>query len=412
MNIAVFTHYFTPEVSAPSIRIHDMARQWIDLGHRVQIVTCFPNHPTGTLYPGYRGALYHHEVLDGIDVHRHWTYRTPNRGFVRKSLGHLSYLPSALLITSPRLERPDVVIGSSPTFLAAEAAARAARSHRVPFVMEVRDLWPAVFTELGVMSNRTVSHWLERVELGLYRRATRVVTVTESFRKNLLSRNVPSGKVVTIPNGADLDFWKPREPPLGFRQKTGMHGAFAVLYVGTHGISHGLGAILASAVRLRHHDDIRFLFVGEGADKRRLIDQATELGLGSVRFIDSVNKELVRDYYSLADVCLVPLKNIKLFEAFIPSKIFEIMAMGRPVVGAVRGEAAEILQRSGAAIVVAPEDSAGMSEALLQLHSDPHVCRAMGESGRRFVVEHYDRRKLANAYARVLEEAVHEAPRA
>jgi len=136
MNIAIYTHYYTPEVSAPSSRLNDLARHWVGLGHRVQVVTCFPNHPAGKLFPGYRGGLYQRERLDGIDVHRHWTYRTPNRGVVRKSLGHLSYLPSALLISNSHIERPDVAIGSSPTFLAAEAAARAGQHENADRVVE------------------------------------------------------------------------------------------------------------------------------------------------------------------------------------------------------------------------------------------------------------------------------------
>ncbi len=411
MNIAVYTHYFPPEVSAPSIRLNDLAREWIALGHRVQVVTCFPNHPTGKLFPGYQGGFYQREVLDGIDVHRHWTYRTPNRGTLMKSLGHISYLPSALLISNSHIDRPDVVIGSSPTFLAAEAAARTARSRRVPFVMEVRDLWPAVFTELGVMKNPSITRWLERVELGLYRRATRVVTVTESFRQNLQSRNVPPGKVVTIPNGADLDFWSPREEPSELRKQLGVNDALVVMYLGTHGISHGLKSVLAAAAQLHDRDGIQFVFVGEGSEKRDLVEQAGNLRLGNVRFIDPVNKEQARDYYALADVCLVPLRNIKLFDAFIPSKIFEIMAMARPMVGSVRGESAEILRRSGASLVVEPENPAAIAEALVKLHSNPGLRRSMGESGRRYVIEHYSRRKLAEAYVRVLEDAIEEARR-
>jgi glycosyltransferase involved in cell wall biosynthesis len=408
MKIAIYTHYFTPEVSAPSTRLHDLARLWLDLGHQVQVITCFPNHPTGHLYPGYRRGLYQHEMLDGIEVHRHWTYRTSNQGVVKKSLGHLSFLPAALLISNSHIGRPDVVIGSSPTFPAAEAAARTAKHGHIPFVMEVRDLWPAVFTELGVTKHARVSRLLEKIELGLYRRATRIVTVTEAFRTNLLSRDVPRGKVVTVTNGADIDFWQPREPPQDLRRRLGVSGAFVVLYIGTHGISHGLGAVLTSAIQLRDNMNIHFVFVGDGAEKRSLVEQARVSNLPNVHFIDSVNKAQVREYYALADVCLVPLKNIKLFDGFIPSKTFEIMAMGRPIVGSVRGEIADLLHGSGGAIVVEPENPAQLSDALLRLCSNPGLRRSMGAAGRRFVVENYSRKHLAEAYVRVLEEAIQE----
>ena len=178
MRIACFSHYFTPEISAPSARIHEMAREWIADGHEVSVTTCFPNHPGGKLYAGYKHALYMRETIDGIDVHRHWTYVTPNRGFVRKTLGHVSFYPAALLLSNRRLPAPDVTIGSSPTFVAAVAAAAMARQAGVPFVIEVRDLWPAIFTELGVIRNRAIIRTLERWERWLYSRAPHVVTVT------------------------------------------------------------------------------------------------------------------------------------------------------------------------------------------------------------------------------------------
>ena len=369
-------------------------------------MTCFPNHPSGRLYPGYAGGRYLHEVLDGISVHRHWTYTTPNRGLVKRSIGHLSYLPGALLVSNRHLEPPDVVIGSSPTFPAAEAAAWTAASRRIPFVMEVRDLWPAVFTELGVTRNRTLVGGLEMLELRLYHRATRIVTVTESFRQNLVRRGVPADKVLTIPNGADLDYWTPRDPSSELRRRLGLGDAFLILYIGTHGISQGLGAVLDAAERLRDRDDIRFLFVGEGAEKEALLERAKRSGLGNAVFLDPVAKEEVRDFYALADACLIPLRDIPLFDGFIPSKMFEVMAMGRPLIGSVRGESAAILERSGGAVVTPPEDGAAIADAVVALCSDPARRRAMGSAARDFVAEHHGRGLLAARYLGLLEDAI------
>jgi hypothetical protein len=407
MNIAYYSHYFAPEIGAPSARIYDLARQWLARGHQVQVVTCFPNHPTGKMYPGYRARSYMRERLDGIEVHRHWTYVTPNQGFIKKTLGHLSYLPSAFLLSTRRLEQPDVVIGTSPTFFAAMAAAAAAVRRRIPFIMEVRDLWPAVIVELGVLRNPYIIGALERLELSLYKRATRIVTVTESFGTNLIERGVPSEKVFTIPNGADTEFWQPTESAAGLRQSLGLEGRFVVLYIGAHGISHALSRVLQSAALLREHTEIHLLFVGEGAEKERLLREAQSGELKNVQFLDSVPKEKVREFYALADVCLVPLRDIKLFDTFIPSKMFEIMAMSKPIVASLRGEAADILRRSGASLVVAPEDSSAVAGAILHLYRHPDEAKAMGQAGRRFVVENYSRQALAARYMNVLEEAVH-----
>jgi len=172
VNITCYSHYFIPEIGAPSARIYDLCQQWLDMGHCVQVVTCFPNHPTGRLYPKYKSGLYLYEKLDGIDVHRHWTYITPNRGFLKKTFGHMSYLPSSLVLSNPRAGKADVAIGTSPTFFAAMAAAWTGYKQKIPFIMEIRDLWPSIFVELGILRNRRVIRWLERWELALYRQAT------------------------------------------------------------------------------------------------------------------------------------------------------------------------------------------------------------------------------------------------
>lgn len=406
MDIAVYSHYFTPEIGAPSARIYDMSQHWISSGDRVQVITCLPNHPTGKLYPGYRPTIHMREQIDNIIVHRHATYITPNSGFLKKTLGHISYLPSALLLSNPRINRPDVLIGTSPTFFAAIAAAISAAFWRRPFVMEVRDLWPAVFVELGVLRNPTVIKLLEQIELALYRRATSIVTVTEAFRRNLIERGVPGEKIQTIPNGADLDYWQPQAPSEDLRRQLGLEERFVVLYSGAHGISQALSTILESASILKEQQNVIFLMVGEGADKEALVIQARERGLSNVRFLDPVARQEVRSFYALADVCLVPLRNIPLFQSFIPSKMFEILAMERPIIGSVAGEAADILNRSGGAIVVAPEDSKAIAEAIHTLHKYPERRHEMGLRGRAFIEHYYSRTALAHSYRQLLHEAI------
>jgi len=406
MNIAVYSHYFTPEIGAPSARIYDLAQAWLALGQQVQVFTCFPNHPIGQLYAGYRSRLYMHENLSGIDVHRHWTYITPNKGFVKKTLGHISYLLSTCLLNKQRLDKPDVMIGTSPTLFAAIAAATAAALSRRPFIMEVRDLWPAVFVELGVLRNRRLIAVLEGLELFLYRQATCIVTVTESFRSHLIQRGVPAEKIHTIPNGADIAFWQPMLPQPELRQRLRLEGCFVVLYIGAHGISQNLSRILESAGQLQEYSNIRFVFVGEGAEKDQLVYQAQQSGLNNVMFLDPVTKEEVRQFYALADVCLVPLRNIPLFKAFIPSKMFEIMAMARPIIGSVQGEAADILQRSGGAVVVEPENSTAIAQTVLMLYQNQDDARRIGQQGHQFVVDHYSRHALAIRYLAVLNQAI------
>jgi glycosyltransferase involved in cell wall biosynthesis len=277
--------------------------------------------------------------------------------------------------------------------------------------MEVRDLWPAIFVELGVLRDRRLIWLLERWELAMYRAAARVVTVTESFRENLISRNIPANKVVTITNGADTEFWSTKATSGNLRQELGLTDKFVVLYIGAHGITQGLGAILQAAERVQSDPRLMFLFVGDGAKKAELVATADRLALRNVRFFDSVGKTKVREFYAMADVCLVPLRDIPAFGGFIPSKMFEIMSMGRPIIGCLRGEPAAILERSAAARVVPPEDAQAIADSVLKLANDEVGRISMGKSGRTFVEMHYSRRSLAERYRSVLSDVGAERPR-
>lgn len=403
MNIAIFSHYFTPEIGAPSARIHDMARHWIAMGHEVQVITGFPNHPTGHIYPGHRAGRYAVDIIDGITVHRNWTYITPNRGFIKKSVGHITLWVSSRILSLPRMKRPDVVIGTSPTFFAAMSAAAAAKRFRVPFVMEVRDLWPACFVDLGVIRNPNVIRLLEMWELSLYRKANHIVTVTSAFKDDLVRRSVPITKVTTILNGADEEFWVPQEPTGVLDLAAGGSSGFNVLYIGAHGISQALSCILEAAREFKATDSVRFFFVGEGAEKAYLQSFATQMGLLNVHFLDPVDKEGVRACYADADICLVPLRNIPIFKGFIPSKMFEILAMGRPIIASLNGEAADILEASRGALIVPPEKPRLIASAIRQILERPSLAASLSYHGRAFVVDKYSRRALAARYIEVLE---------
>lgn len=350
--------------------------------------------------------MYQCEKLDGMAVHRSWTYITPNKGILKKTIGHGTFWLSAISLSGRRMSPPDVCIGTSPTFFAAMAALRKARSSKVPFIMEVRDLWPACFVELGVLQNRFLIRVLEKWEMALYRRATQIVTVTESFRDNLAARGVPAQKLSSIPNAADVEYWKPMQASTQLVSKLRVEGKFVVLYIGAHGISQALVRVLEAARRLKNESKIQFIFVGDGAEKDQLIKQAKTDGLTNVEFHDSVDKLQVREFYSVADVCIVPLRNIPLFKTFIPSKMFEMLAMERPIVASVSGEAADILRRSGGALIVEPEDSRGIASAILRLFQDEVLGCEMGKCGRRFVIDHYSRKAMADRYLDVIGSAI------
>jgi glycosyltransferase involved in cell wall biosynthesis len=403
VKIAVFTHYFWPELGAPSARLLELGRVWVARGHEVTVVTNFPNHPTGVVPEAYRGRSFQVESVDGLRVVRCHTYATPNRGFVKKTLGHLWFMLQAVVQGTPQVRDVDVLVASSPTLFAAVAALVVSRRIGRPFVIEVRDLWPAIFVDLGVIRNRAVIWCLERLELFLYRRAAAVVTVTRAFAEDIARRGIPPEKVHVVPNGVDLHAFAPGPADHALRARLSLAERFVVLYCGAHGISHALGRILEVADRLRKDGRIRFLFVGEGAEKDGLVARAQALALGNVTFLPAVPRAEVAALYRSADLCLVPLRAVPLFRAFIPSKMFEILACGRPILASLEGEAAAILHESGAAVVVPPEDIEALATAVQRLADDPDTCARLAARGRPYVSGHFDRDTLGARYLGILE---------
>jgi glycosyltransferase involved in cell wall biosynthesis len=404
LRIAYVSHYFPPEPAAPAARVHEFARAWVRAGHQVTVITTFPNHPLGRIDPAYRGRGWATEWLDGIRVLRCWLYAVPNRGVGRRGLDHLSFMLTALLFGLPRLDQVDVVIASSPTLFSAVAALLIARLRRVPFVLEVRDLWPEAIVGLGLMRPQgrvvRVLAWLADL---LYAQAERVVVVTAAFADYLASRGVPAEKLVVIPNGADTTLFSPDVSGAEARQALGLDGQFVVAYIGSHGLSHGLGAVLEAAAQQPH---VTYLLVGDGADRERLVAERERRHLDNVIMRPSVPKADVPKLYAAADVCLVPLRDVPLFTAFVPSKLWEILAAGRPIVGAVRGEARTILEHSGGAVVVEPEQPDQLAAAVEHLRQDAAWRDRLGREGREFAVRHYDRDALAGRYLDLLAEIV------
>ena len=408
MRIIWLCHYFAPEIGAPQARLLELGRVFRDQGHSVGVVTCFANHPTGELRPEDRGLWQRRDEMDGLDVHRCWSFVRAGRGFISTTLGHLSFMLTGMggLSRAAAERQPDVVIASSPTFFSVLSAWWWCRRHGVPYVFEVRDLWPAVFADLGVLRSRTLVRLLEQLELFLYRRAARVVTVTRAFADNIAERGIAQEKLGLITNGVDVERFRPGVRDERLARQHGLEGRFVVLYLGAHGISHALARLLDAAELLLDLDQIRFVFVGEGAERDALVRTASERGLSNVLFHAGVPREEVTRWYDLADVGLVPLRDVELFKGFIPSKMFELMASGVPIVASVRGEARQILETSGGACVVDPEDAAAIAHEIRRLHADPALATRLANSGRAFVEREYTRRRLGHAYLEILEETI------
>ena len=406
MRILFLTDNFPPEVNAPASRTFEHCREWARLGHRVTVITCAPNFPKGKVFPGYRNRLWQTEAMDGIRVVRVWSYITANEGFAKRVLDYVSFMISAVLV-APFVGQPDLVVGTSPQFFTACAAWAVSRLRRVPFVFELRDLWPESIKAVGAMGDSWIIRFLERLEMGLYRRAAAIVSVTESFKRVLVDRGVDAGKIHVVTNGVDMERFRPllKDPELV--RELGLEGKFVAGYIGTLGMAHALETVLDAADLARQvegGDAFRFVLLGDGARKAALRERVRQMKLENVVLLDSVSKEDVVRYWSLLDVSVIHLRKTELFTTVIPSKLFECMGMGIPVLLGVAGESAEIVDREGCGLCFEPENAQQLWEGLRDLRDDRTRYEALRENALR-AAGRYDRRALAEQMAEVLKWA-------
>lgn len=403
MRILLLSHYFPPESNAPANRTHEHARAWARAGHEVHVVTGFPSHPAGRVYEGWERRWYRKERRDGVHVHRVWTYLAPNRGVVRRALNYLSYLPAAAW-RALRLGRFDAIVATSPQFLTAVAGWLTAALTGTPWVFEVRDLWPESIVAVGAVRSGLALRLLETLELRMYAHATRIVCVTRSFVKNLEARGVSPEKLVFIPNGVEPEAWEDEGGARAWRARLGVEpGEVLATYVGTVGMAHGLSTVLDAAEDLREHrPPIRFAIAGDGADRPRLQEEARRRGLRHVLFPGLVPRSEVPALLAATDVSLVLLRDSPTFRGVLPSKMFESMAAGKPVVLGVDGEARAVLEEARAGLFVPPGDPRALARAISSLAASRERRAELGQSGRSSVQREYSRRVWATRYANVL----------
>lgn len=405
MHILFLTDNFPPEVNAPASRTFEHCREWVKSGHQVSVITCVPNFPKGRVYDGYENRLWQSEVMDGIRVIRVWSYITANEGFLKRILDYCSYMVSAILL-SPLVSKPDVVIGTSPQFFTACAAFVVGKLKGIPFIFELRDIWPESIKAVGAMKDSAIIRFLERIEMFLYRNAACIVSVTESFKRILIGRGVDAEKIEVITNGVDISLFSPRSKDRELVARYGLEDKFVAGYVGTHGMAHALETLLDAAQRLQGNgsgDNYRFILLGDGAKKQRLMKRAKEMGLGNVIFIDSVPKDQVARYWSLLDVSIIHLKKTDLFAMVIPSKLFECMGMGIPIVHGVAGESAEIVKREKVGLTFEPENAEDLLKGLLTMKENKELYELL-RLNCLHAARNYDRFGLANRMLGVLEK--------
>lgn len=410
MRILYLSQYFPPEMGAPAARVSELAARWVARGHEVAVLTGFPNHPTGVIPPEYRGRVLQREHYRGIEVLRTWIYAAPNKGVLRRGLAYGSFAGSSVLLggLAREVRRADLVLATSPQFLCALSGLALARAWRVPYVLEIRDLWPQSIVEVGALPpSHPIVLGLRALERFAYAQADLLVGVTDSFARIWRGQGVDPHKIRTIKNGVDLGFFRPDQDGRAMRATLGLaDDAFVVGYIGTIGMAHGLGTLLDVAERLRDHHGIEFVLVGEGAQRAALEQEARARGLTRVHFVGQLPRAQIPAVLAATDLPIVMLKDTPLFETVLPSKLFEIMGCARPLLLAVGGEAKTLALEADCGWVIPPEDADAMADAILHVRASPDEAARRGRAGRAYVERHFDREVLADRYLDELQALV------
>jgi colanic acid biosynthesis glycosyl transferase WcaI len=394
-------------MGAPAARVSELSRHWATAGHEVTVLTGFPNHPDGVLRPEYRRhfrKLVFRERVENVDVVRSWLLPFPNRKSYERMLNYSSFCVSAGTAGS-FLPRPDAVIATSPQLLVGLSGWWVAKLKRVPFVLEVRDLWPESLAAVGAGSTGSVLYRVLRKVAGfLYRESDHIVVVTPAFRDHLIQHwCVPPKKISIVQNGVETNLFAPGTQGAQVRREMSLQSNFVVSYIGTMGMAHGLETVLEAAEQMQiTSPEVMFLLVGEGADRERIEQIAASKKLTNMRFVPQQPREKVPSYIAASDVCLVLLKKSEVFDTVIPTKMLEFMSCGKPVILGVKGQAKKILEASRGGLCVEPENPEALCKAIEELCTNEYLRESLGRNGREHIVQNLSRERTAADYLEVL----------
>ncbi len=408
MRILFLTTYFRPESATNAILMTLLAEELAERGHQITIVTGMPHYDNNRVENAYRGKLYKREPYGKLDVRRVYLYVPSKKtSIVGRLLNYISFnVTSTIALLATR--RQDILFAPSPPLTNGVTAWLASRLKRIPFVYNVQDIYPDVAVRLGVLKNARMIRLFEAMERFVYRKSATVSVISPSFQRNLTAKQVPDSKLTVIPNFVDTTFVHPLPRRNAFSQEQGMDDRFVVLFAGNVGLSQGLETVLLAAQRLTHLSEVLFLIVGNGASKAELVRQAEEMKLHNVRFLPLQAYERVPELYSAADVCLIPLRK-GLTQDSVPSKLWTIMGVARPVVATVdpSSDTYKVIIEAGSGLCADAEDAEGMADAVSQLYHDGELAEQMGRRGREYVEQHYTSKRVAEQYEALFARLIH-----
>ena len=367
MNILMISENFFPEKNAPAKRLYEHAKKWVDLGHNVKVITGVPNAPKGIIYPGYKNKFIQKEMIDGIQVFRVWTFIAKYSGFILRSLDFLSFMITSLFF-GIFTKKIDIIISTTPQFLPVISGYILSIIKRVPFVLELRDLWPESIVAVNAMKKDSlIIKVLQKIANHVYKNSSVIVVVTDSFKDYLIKLGINKEKIIVIKNGFNFDrTLKPSKNIDKVREELNLNSNLTVSYIGTIGMAHGVNILLETAKICK-----------------------------DVIFIDAIDWQEIVNINQLISANIIHLKKLDLFKTVIPSKIFESMALKKPILAGLIGESLEIILTSKSGIGIEPENELSLKNAIDYIQKNPSDSKQLGLNGYNFVKKNYNREVLA-----------------
>lgn len=397
MRILILTQYYPPETGAPQNRLSSLAKHLVCFGNEVEILTAMPNYPKYKVFPQYKGKFYCKETIDSIPVHRSSIYVSRNKALIKRLANYFSFVTSSLYSAGKRIKPVDIIICESPPLFLGITAVMLKRKWKCKLVFNVSDLWPESAEKMGIIKNRVIIKRSYQLANWIYRNANLITGQTQGIIEAIRQMQ-PQKKLFWFPNGVDLS--KFNTPIL--QQNNGCK--FTLLYAGIIGHAQGLEVILYAADQLKQQTDIHFYIIGDGPVKKPLINLKHQLQLCNVTFIDNQPSEKMMQWLHLCDAYIVPLRKLDLFKGAIPSKLFEPLALGKPILLGVEGEAKELfIDQAKGGLFYEPENAHALANAIGALYNNKQLAAELGNGGRNYVNTYFRRDKIAETFWRQLQ---------
>lgn len=401
MKLLILTQYFPPEVGAPQNRLFELALRLKSLGIDVTVLTAMPNYPQMKIYNGYEGKKYVYEEMEGIKVHRSSIFIPQNKSIISRLRNYFSFVISSANVGKKKLEKTyDFLMCESPPLFLGYSAMYLANKKNAKLIFNVSDLWPESAEKLGVVTNKQLLGMAYRLEAKLYKKAALITGQTQGICNNIKER-FPEVKTFWLPNGVDLDLYNPDSVPTNnWRKGNGFsENDFIVLYAGIIGIAQGLEVVLKAAKQTISNTAIKYVLLGSGPEKERLVAMKKQMALSNVCFMEAVSKDKMKGILKEVNAAVIPLRKLDLFLGAIPSKIFENLAMKLPVLLGVDGEAKTLFVDDGkCALYFEPESDVMLAEQVVKLAEDENLRTTLGENGRVYVNKFFNRNNIASLF--------------